>query len=128
MLLIHDPQQQQARWSAYLSEILHLEGFSTHQHIDLHALDSAHAMGADKAKADGGATIAAMKKMPTDDECFGKGTIREDGRKLHPAYLWEVKKPSESKGAWDYYKPLATTPAEDAFRPAKDGACPLVKA
>jgi len=94
----------------------------------LHYLKTAHAMGADKAKADGGATIAAMKKMPTDDECFGKGTIREDGRKLHPAYLWEVKKPSESKGAWDYYKPLATTPAEDAFRPAKDGACPLVKA
>jgi branched-chain amino acid transport system substrate-binding protein len=68
-----------------------------------------------------------MKKMPTDDPLFGKGTIRADGRKVHPAYLFEVKKPGESKGAYDYYKLRATIPAEQAFRPEKEGGCPLVK-
>jgi branched-chain amino acid transport system substrate-binding protein len=93
----------------------------------LHYLKTASAMGVDKAKLDGAATIAEMKKIPTDDDCFGPGSIRADGRKLHPAYLWEVKKPSESKGPWDYYKPLATTPADQAFRPLDKGACPIVK-
>jgi len=93
----------------------------------LHYLKTASAMGVDKAKLDGAATVAEMKKIPTDDDCFGPGSIRADGRKLHPAYLWEVKKPSESKGAWDYYKPLATTPADQAFRPLDKGACPMVK-
>ena len=94
----------------------------------LHYLKTASAMGVDKAKLDGAATVAKMKKMPMDDDCFGDRTIRVDGRKLHPAYLWEVKKPAESKGPWDYYKPLATTPADQAFRPLDKGACPLVKA
>ena len=58
-----------------------------------------------------------MKETPTDDPLFGKGTIRADGRKIHPAYLVEVKKPSESKGPWDYYKVRATIPADQAFRP-----------
>jgi branched-chain amino acid transport system substrate-binding protein len=93
----------------------------------LHYLKTASAMGVDKVKLDGAATIAEMKKIPTDDDCFGPGSIRADGRKLHPAYLWEVKKPSESKGPWDYYKPLATTPADQAFRPLDKGACPLVR-
>jgi len=93
-----------------------------------HYLKAVKEMGVAAAKTDGAATIAQMKKMPTDDECFGRGTIREDGRKLHPAYLFEVKKPSESKGAWDYYKVLATTPGEEAFRPLSAGACALVKA
>ena len=74
---------------------------------------------------DGGKVIAQMKKMPTDDPLFGKGTIRADGRKLHPAYLVEVKKPSESKGPWDYYKVRATIPADQAFRPEADGGCKL---
>ncbi len=69
-----------------------------------------------------------MKAMPTDDDCFGKGSIRIDGRKIHPAYLFQVKAPSESKYAWDYYKLLATTPAEEAFRPLSEGGCSLVKA
>src|SRR5580698_4560000 len=77
----------------------------------LHYLKTASAMGVDKVKQDGAATVAEMKKIPTDDDCFGAGSIRADGRKLHPAYLWEVKKPSESKGPWDYYKPLAPAPA-----------------
>jgi branched-chain amino acid transport system substrate-binding protein len=93
----------------------------------LHYLKAASAMGVDKVKLDGAATIAQMKKMPTDDDCFGPGSIRADGRKLHPAYLWEVKKPSESKGPWDYYKALATTPADQAFRPLDKGGCPIVK-
>ena len=74
------------------------------------------------------ALIAQMKKMPTDDDVHGQGVIREDGRKIHPAYLFQVKKPSESKGPWDYYNLLGTTPAAEAFRPMKDGNCPLVKA
>ena len=76
---------------------------------------------------DGGKVIAQMKALPTDDPLFGKGTVRADGRKIHPAYLFEVKKPSESKGPWDYYKLRATIPADQAFRPLADGGCPLVK-
>ena len=76
---------------------------------------------------DGTKVIAHMKSQPTDDQLFGKGTIRVDGRKLHPAYLVEVKKPGESKGPWDYHKVRATIPADQAFRPLADGGCPLVK-
>jgi branched-chain amino acid transport system substrate-binding protein len=79
-------------------------------------------------KSDDGTKVAEqMKKMPTDDPLFGKGTIRADGRKIHPAYLFEVKKPSESKGPYDYYKTRATIPAEQAFRPLNEGGCSLVK-
>jgi branched-chain amino acid transport system substrate-binding protein len=94
----------------------------------LHYLKAATAMGIAKAKVDGAATVAQLKAMPTDDDCFGPGSIRVDGRKIHPSYLWEVKKPSESKGPWDYYKPVASTPADKAFRPLDKGGCPLVKA
>ncbi|NBW55111.1 MAG: ABC transporter substrate-binding protein [Betaproteobacteria bacterium] len=82
----------------------------------------------DAAKTDDGTKVTQkMKDLPTDDVLFGKGTIRKDGRKLHPAYLFEVKKPSESKGPYDYYKLLATIPADQAFRPLNEGDCPLVK-
>ena len=82
----------------------------------------------DAAKTDDGTKITAkMKEMPTDDPLFGKGVIRQDGRKLHNAYLFEVKKPSESKYPWDYYKLRATIPADQAFRPLNEGDCPLVK-
>ncbi len=94
----------------------------------LHYLKVVAEMGAAQAKADGAATVARMKAMPTDDDCFGPGKIREDGRKIHPCFLFQVKKPEESKGPWDYYKLLATVPADEAFRPMKDGGCPLVKA
>ena len=76
---------------------------------------------------DGTKVINQMKAMPTDDPLFGKGSIRQDGRKLHPAYLVEVKKPSESKAPWDYHKIRATIPADQAFRPLSEGGCPLVK-
>jgi branched-chain amino acid transport system substrate-binding protein len=80
-----------------------------------------------KNDADGKAVVAKMKEMPTDDPLFGKGTVRADGRKIHPMYLFEVKKPSESKAPWDYYKLRATIPADEAFRPLAAGGCPLVK-
>ena len=89
----------------------------------LHYLKAVEALKSD----DGTKVVAKMKEMPTDDPLFGKGTIRADGRKIHPAYLMEVKKPSESKGAYDYYKVRATIPADQAFRPLADGGCPLVK-
>jgi branched-chain amino acid transport system substrate-binding protein len=89
----------------------------------LHYLKAVTAL---KSAADGKAVVAEMKKQPTDDPLFGKGTIRADGRKLHPAYLFEVKKPSESKYAGDFYKTRATIPADEAFRPLKEGKCPLV--
>ena len=82
----------------------------------------------DAAKTDDGLKVVAkMKELPTDDVLFGKGTVRQDGRKIHPAYLFEVKKPSESKGPYDYYKTVATIPANEAFRPINEGDCPLVK-
>jgi branched-chain amino acid transport system substrate-binding protein len=82
----------------------------------------------ESAKTDDGTkVIAEMKRLPTDDPLFGKGSVRADGRKIHPAYLVEVKKPSESKGPWDYHKVRATIPADQAFRPMDQGGCSLVK-
>jgi branched-chain amino acid transport system substrate-binding protein len=94
----------------------------------LHYLKTVLAMGVDAAKADGRATVAAMKTIPTDDPIFGKGRIRQDGRKIHDMYLFEVKDQAESKYPWDYYRHLATTPAEQAFRPESEGGCAMVKA
>ncbi len=89
----------------------------------LHYLKAVEALKGD----DGSKVIAKMKEMPTDDPLFGKGTIRADGRKVHDVFLYEVKKPAESKGAWDYYKLRSTIPAAQAFRPLDQGDCPLVK-
>jgi branched-chain amino acid transport system substrate-binding protein len=89
----------------------------------LHYFKAVEALKSD----DGTKVIEKMKEMPTDDPLFGKGSVRVDGRTVHPAYLFEVKKPSESKGPWDYYKLVATIPADEAFRPMKDGGCSLVK-
>jgi branched-chain amino acid transport system substrate-binding protein len=91
----------------------------------LHYLKVAAAMGVDQAKKDGAATVAQLKATPTEDDCFGAGSIRADGRKLCPAYLWQVKSPAESKGPWDYYKLVATTPEDQAFRPLGQGGCKL---
>ena len=88
-----------------------------------HYLKAVEALKSD----DGTKVVEKMKATPTDDPLFGKGSIRADGRKIHPAYLVEVKKPAESKGPWDYYKIRATIPADQAFRPLADGGCPLVK-
>ncbi|MDB5413615.1 MAG: transporter permease [Rubritepida sp.] len=93
----------------------------------VHYLKSVAALGAQTAVADGAAMVAHMKAMPTDDDAFGIGRVREDGRKLHPSYLFQVKSPEESTGTWDYYKIIATNPAEEAFRPMHEGGCPLVR-
>jgi branched-chain amino acid transport system substrate-binding protein len=89
----------------------------------LHYLKAVEALKSD----DGTKVIAKMKELPTDDPLFGKGVVRADGRKIHPMYLFEVKKPAEAKGPWDYYKVRATIPTEQAFRPLDQGECPLVK-
>jgi branched-chain amino acid transport system substrate-binding protein len=94
----------------------------------LHYLKAASEMGAAEAKKSGAATVAQMKKMPVEDDCFGKTTIREDGRNLTPAFLFEVKKPSESKGPWDYFKQVAATSGEQVYRPLSAGHCPFIKA
>jgi branched-chain amino acid transport system substrate-binding protein len=91
----------------------------------LHYLKALDALGSNPD--DGAKVVAKMKEMPTDDPLFGKGAIRADGRKIHPAYLFQVKKPSESKGPWDYYITKATIPADQAFRPLSESECPLVK-
>ncbi len=93
----------------------------------LHYLKAAADIGYAKAKASGSDVIARMKAMPTDDDAFGVGSIRPDGRKIQPVYLFEVKKPEESKGPWDYYKLIATTPADQAYRPMSEGGCSLVR-
>jgi branched-chain amino acid transport system substrate-binding protein len=84
------------------------------------------AVAALKSAADGKAVVAKMKEMPTNDPLFGKGSIRADGRTIHPAYVFEVKKPEDSKYAGDDYILRATIPADQAFRPLKDGNCPMV--
>ena len=91
----------------------------------LHYLKALEALGGNPH--DGAKAVAKMKELPTDDPLFGKGVVRADGRKIHPAYLFEVKKPEESKGPWDYYKLVTTIPAEEAFRPLSESDCPLIK-
>ena len=87
-----------------------------------HYLKTIKELGTDDADK----VMAKMKSSPADDEIFGKSVIRADGRKVHDMYLFEVKKPSESKGPYDYYKLLATIPGDQAFRPMDKGDCPLV--
>jgi branched-chain amino acid transport system substrate-binding protein len=91
----------------------------------LHYFKALEALGGNPH--DGAKVVAKMKEIPTDDPLFGKGSIQANGRALHPAYLFEVKKPEDSKGPWDYYKLIGTTPADQAFRPLAESACPLVK-
>jgi branched-chain amino acid transport system substrate-binding protein len=91
----------------------------------LHYLKAMEALGGNPH--DGAKVVAKMKELPTDDPLFGKGPLRADGRRLIPAYLFEVKKPDESKGPWDYYKQIATISAEDAAKPLEASECPLVK-
>ena len=93
----------------------------------LHFLKAVKSLGAGSA-ADGANVVAKMKSMPAEDEVYGTTTIREDGMALIPSYLFQVKKPSESKYPWDYYKLVVETPPDQAWRPLKDGGCPLVRA
>src|SRR6476619_6434321 len=91
----------------------------------LHYLKAMEALGGNPR--DGAKVVAKMKELPTDDPLFGKGPLRADGRRIIPAYLFEVKKPEESKGPWDYYKQIATISAEDAAKPLEASECPLLK-
>ena len=84
------------------------------------------AVAALKSAADGKAVVNQMKALPNNGSSVGKGYIRPDGRKIHPAYLFQVKKPEESKYAGDVYTLRATIPADEAFRPMKDDKCPMV--
>jgi branched-chain amino acid transport system substrate-binding protein len=111
------------RWQA-----AHPGKFPSMVHAGVYAatLHYLKAVAATKSAADGKAVVNQMKALPTEDSLFGKGYIRTDGRKIHPAYLFQVKKPEESKYAGDIYNVRATIPAEEAFRPLKDGNCPMV--
>lgn len=89
----------------------------------LHYLKAVAATGTKSSRE----VLTAMKAMPTEDDVFGKGYLREDGRKIHDMYLFEVKRPGESKEEWDLYKLVATIPGDQAFRPMAEGGCPFVK-
>ena len=91
----------------------------------LHYFKALEALGGNPH--DGAKVVAKMKEMPTDDPLFGKGSIEPNGRTIHPAYLFEVKSPAESKGPWDYYKLVSTIPADEAFTPLAKSSCPLLK-
>ena len=93
-----------------------------------HFLKAVAGIGVAEAKKSGKAIVDKMKAIPTDDDCFGKNTIREDGLLLCPAYLFQVKKPSESKGKWDYYTTKVTSPASEAWKPLSESGCAFVKA
>jgi branched-chain amino acid transport system substrate-binding protein len=93
----------------------------------LHYLKAVAELGAARAKASGRDAVDTMKRMPTDDDCFGAGSVRADGRVLHPVYLFQVKKPAESHGPWDLYNVIGTVPPEQAFRPLKDGGCKFIQ-
>ncbi len=91
----------------------------------LHYLKAADKLGVDVQ--DGRTVVEAMKSLPTDDPIFGEGSIREDGRKLHPMYLLTTKTPAESKGKWDVFRLVRTIPADQAWRPLAEGGCPMAK-
>ena len=94
-----------------------------------HYLKAVKEIGVARAKASGREVVALMKRMPTDDDAFGSGgVIREDGRKIHPSYLLQVKRPGQNRYPGDVYTLAGTVPAEQAFRPLSEGGCPMVKA
>lgn len=89
----------------------------------LHYLKAVASIGAEKATPDGRATIERMKDLPTDDALFGKGSVRQDGRKLHDTVIFQVKSPAESKYPWDYYRQVRRVPASESIRPLNEGRC-----
>ena len=93
----------------------------------LHYLKAVAALGLEKAKADGRAVVAQMKAFPYDDPLFGKGIVRADGRMMNPTYLFEVKRPDQSKGEWDVSTIAGTVPPEQCIRPLAEGSCAMVK-
>ncbi len=123
-----DLNDQTREWTKRFSAQAPRNNYPTMIHAGVYSAVLHYLKAIEAAKTDDGTkVIEQMKKMPTEDTLFGKGTIRPDGRKLHPAYLVEVKKPAESKGPWDLYKIRATIPADQAFRPVAEGGCSLIK-
>jgi branched-chain amino acid transport system substrate-binding protein len=124
-----DMSEQSRAWSRKFQERHDKKNMPNDMQAGVYASVIHYLKAVDKVgnATDGRAIVAAMKAMPTDDPLFGKGSIRADGRKLHPMYLFQVKEPSESKAPWDYFKLAATIPAEQAFRPLAEGNCPLAK-
>jgi branched-chain amino acid transport system substrate-binding protein len=125
-----DMNDQTRAWSKRFAEKAHNHAMPSMTQAGnyaavLHYLKALDALGGNPH--DGAKVVAEMKKLPTDDPLFGKGPLRADGRRLIPAYLFEVKKPEESKYPWDYYKLIATIAPEDAARPLAESECPLVK-
>ncbi|MDB5557127.1 MAG: transporter permease [Enterovirga sp.] len=122
-----DENEQTRAWSKRMGERLNNRMPNmTNAGVYGSVLHYLKAVAAEKSK-DAGKVMARMKATPTDDILFGKGSIREDGRKIHDAFLLEVKKPEESKGEWDVAKILAKVPADQVWRPLDQGGCPLVK-
>ena len=121
-----DLNDQTREWSARFEEKMNKKPSMVQAGVYasvLHYLKAVEALG-DK---DPTKVLAKMKETPTDDILFGKGMIRVDGRKIHQSYLFQVKKPEESKGEWDLYNLVTTIPAEKSFRPLDQGGCSLVK-
>jgi branched-chain amino acid transport system substrate-binding protein len=116
-------------WSKRFQELHSKKMMPNHMHAGVYAATLHYLKAVDKvgSPADGAAVVSAMKAMPTDDPLYGQGVVREDGRKVHPMHLLQVKTPAESKGEWDVFKIVGTIEADKAFRPLKDGGCPLVK-
>ena len=124
-----DMNDQTRAWSKRFQERHPKKMMPNHMHAGVYAAVLHYLKAVDKvgSPSDGAAVVAAMKAMPTDDPLFGKGTIRADGRKIHPMYLLQVKTPTESKSDWDVFKVIGTIPPDKAFRPLNEGGCPLVK-
>src|SRR5690606_33927916 len=121
-----DLNEQTREWSKRFAA-RHGNKYPTSVHAGVYSGVLHYLKAVDAANTDDGTTvIARMKEMPTDDPLFGKGSVRPDGRKIHPAYLFEVKKPSESKYNFDYLKVVATIPAEQTAQPLEESQCPLV--
>jgi len=93
----------------------------------LHYLKAVKEVGVPEAKRSGAAVVARMKRIPVEDDVLGRATVREDGRVVSSAYLFQVKSPAESRGPWDYYKLVSTLGPEEAWRPLNEGGCPLVR-
>lgn len=123
-----DANEQTRKWARRYQQQHHKKQMPNDMHAGVYAsvLHYLKAVAKVGNVTDGKAIVAAMKEMPTDDPLFGKGTIRADGRKLHPMYLFRVKTPEESKGEWDYLTVVSTIPADKAFRPMNEGGCSLV--
>ena len=101
---------------------LHAGAYSTVTHY----MKAVASIGPGNARS-GKAVIAAMKAMPTDDDCFGRASIRADGRFLADTHLFRVKTPAQSKGPWDIFQHISTTPGAEAFRPLSESVCAMVK-